>query len=512
MDREKQKKTPYCDALKQYMSEHNVVFDVPGHHQGEVKTEIGKIYSQRIFEGDVNCPRGLDNIMNPTGVIKEAQELMADATGAKLARFLVNGSTSGNLIMIMSTIRANEKIILPRNVHKSVINALILSGGVPIFVMPNIDRSTEIVNQPSLEEWKKAIDNNIDAKAIFVINPTYFGATTDLKKLVRYAHKRGMIVLVDEAHGSHFYFSKLLPITAMEAGADMSTLSFHKTGGSLTQSSVLLIGSDLINPYDVSKAFNMLTTTSPSSILLSSLDAARKNMVFNGRKKLERAINLAEYAKEKINKLDGFTVRDKDHFKKHGSYEYDLTKVVIEIDKINLSGFQIYKLLKDEYHIQIELAETYVLLLIISIGTIKSDIDTLVGALNDISNKYYDINIQYEDRHYLSTFPSMYVRPRSAFHAPLKIVRVEDALNEISKEMIMIYPPGIPLIVPGEVFTKEVIKHILYYRSIDTTILSDYSDGTVSVIDKENWDLEDQEREFRNKVSIKKKRYRKERI
>ncbi|MEG0977617.1 MAG: aminotransferase class I/II-fold pyridoxal phosphate-dependent enzyme [Bacilli bacterium] len=500
MNRKLQKKTPYVSALKSYIAENNTVFDVPGHHQGEIKTDIDKIYSHKIFRGDVNCPRGLDNIMNPTGVIKEAQELMADALGAKYSRFLVNGSTVGNLIMVMTAIKANEKIILPRNVHKSVINALILSGGVPVFVMPQIDRNTEIVNQPTLAERKKAIDLNPDAKAIFVINPTYFGATTDLKHLVAYAHKKGLLVLADEAHGSHFYFNKQLPISAMKAGADMSTLSFHKTGGSLTQSSVLLIGTDRISPYDVSKTYNMLTTTSPSSILLSSLDAARKFLVFHGKEKLDRAIKISEYAAKEISGINGFNVRAKEHFLLNGAFDYDLCKVVIEIDKVNLSGFEIYKLLKDKYHVQIELAETYVLLLIISIGTVQKDIDKLIDALKEISTNYYDETMVYANRRYLKSFPELAVRPRSAFHAPLKRVKIEDAENEISKEMIMVYPPGIPLIVPGEMFTKEVINQIIYYRSIDTTILSDYPDGTVSVVDKDNWDLERQEQVFRDKV------------
>ena len=220
--------------------------------------------------------------MHPTGAIKEAQELFAKACGADYCKFLINGSTSGNLIMFLSALQANDKVILPRNVHKSVINGLILSGAVPIFIMPELDKKTEIVNQVSFKQRRNAIDDNPDAKAIFIINPTYFGATCDLKKIVSYAHLHNKIVLVDEAHGTHFYFSNKLPVSAMEAGADMTTLSIHKTGGSLTQSSVLLGKGNRVPRYDVIKSFNLITTTSPSSILIASLDAARKYLVFKG--------------------------------------------------------------------------------------------------------------------------------------------------------------------------------------------------------------------------------------
>ena len=196
-EREEQRKTPYLDAYKKYIQDKNIVFDVPGHHQGKIKTDFDKIFTHIVYKNDVNCPRGMDNYMHPTGVIKEAQDLFAKACHADYAKFLLNGSTSGNLVMFLSALKANDKVLLPRNVHKSAINGLILSGAVPVFILPHIDNDTEVANQPTLKERKKAIDENEDIKAIFVINPTYFGATCDLKKLVEYAHKKNIIVLVD---------------------------------------------------------------------------------------------------------------------------------------------------------------------------------------------------------------------------------------------------------------------------------------------------------------------------
>lgn len=489
-DKLKQKETPYLDAYQKYLNDHTTVFDVPGHHQGKIRTDFDKLFSHSVYKNDVNAPRGMDNLMHPTGCIKEAQDLFAAACNADHAKFLVNGSTSGNLIMILSAVRAKEKIIMPRNVHKSAINGLILSGAIPIFLMPEIDKATEIVNQPTFKQWKDAIDANPDAKALFIINPTYFGATCDLKRVVRYAHAHNMAVLVDEAHGSHFYFSNKLPCTAMEAGADMATLSIHKTGGSLTQSSVLLSKGERISQYEIIKSFNLITTTSPSSMLIASLDAARKYLVFKGSRSIYNAIKLAKQAKERIDKIPGFIAHSKDYFLKNcEAYSYDETKLCVEIDKLSISGFDLYKLLKDKYRVQIELAETYVFLLLFTIGSEQKDVDTIVEALSDISDKYYDPSVEYNvNPHFNNGFPLVEVRSRVAYHAPLKAVALDDALNCISKEMIMIYPPGIPIIIPGEVFTQEVINEIKYFQKNKATILSDWSaTNEVSVVDEENW-------------------------
>ena len=484
IDKEEQRKTPYLTAYRKYLKGNNTEFDVPGHHQGGIRTDFDKIFTHIVYKNDINCPRGMDNILHPTGCIKEAQDLFAKACHADYAKFLVNGSTSGNLIMLMSCLRAHDKVILPRNIHKSVINGLILSGAIPIFLMPELDKETEIVNQITFKEWKKAIDDNLDAKAIFIINPTYFGATCNLKRVVEYAHLKNMIVLVDEAHGSHFYFSNKLPISAMDAGADMATLSIHKTGGSLTQSSLLLVKGTRVKRYDVIKSFNMITTTSPSSILLASLDAARKYLVFKGSEALYQAIKLERETKDRINEIPGFKAHGKEHFLKNDAYGFDETKLVVELDKLTINGFEIYKILKDKYHIQVELAETYVFLCLFTVGSKKKDADKLVAALMNISLKYYDPSTTYPDHHYVKGFPSMMMRPRSAYHGPLKVVKLKNALDCVSKEMIMIYPPGIPLIIPGEVFNQDVIDELMYYKKIHANILSDWEGGNeVSVVD-----------------------------
>jgi Arginine/lysine/ornithine decarboxylases len=485
INKEEQAKTPYIDAFKKYLAEKNVPFDLPG-HEGNIHTELDDIVGHKIYTTDLNSPRGMDNILQPTGPIKEAEDLFAKACNADMCKFLVNGSTSGNLIMLMSALQANDKIILPRNVHKSVINGLILSGATPIFIMPEIDKNTEIALQPTLDEWKKAIDDHPDAKAIFIINPTYFGSCTDIKRVTAYAHKKGKIVLADEAHGSHFYFSKKLPMSAMDANADMATLSIHKGGGSLTQTSILLYKSKLISKYNVLKAYNLITTTSPSTFLIASLDAARKYLVFHGSEHLYHAKQYAQECVERINKIPGFKAHGADYFKSLGVYAFDDTKLIVEIDKLKINGFECFNILKDEYHIQPELSETYAILFLFALGTKHECVDILINALTDISKRFYDPAITYTDHHYNKTFPELEIRPRSAFHAPLKQVKLEDAKGEVSKEAVMIYPPGIPIIVPGEKFNDEVINMIQYYKQTGVTVISE-NDGcdTVNVVDKE---------------------------
>ena len=482
-----QRRTPFLDCLKRYVKKDVVPFDVPGHHMGNINNKATAFFGKKLYRCDINAPIGTDNLAKPHGPLLQAEKLLAEATNADEAFFLINGTSSGIIAMILASVKAGEKIILPRNVHKSIINALILSGAVPVFVMPEIDNDLEIANQPSVEEYKKAILKYPSAKAVFVINPTYFGSVSDLKSIVEIAHEHKMAVLVDEAHGAHYYFhAEGSPLTAMDAGADMSSVSLHKTAGSLTQTSVLLLKGKMLSRYDIQRALNIINTTSPSMILMATIDAARSYMATNGKEDQERVYGLAEYAKEEIDKIPGFVVEDKKHFHEHGSFDYDQSKLVIGLDRLDIDGFQLYYLIKKDYDIQLELAETYAVLAIFAIGTKKEHVDRLIKALKDISSKHFHPEITYADHHFDSSFPFMLIRPRVAFHADGKIAKIDNCLGMISKEMVMIYPPGIPLIIPGEVWTKELIDRVKFYKTSGITILSNYPDG-FEVVDNEKW-------------------------
>ena len=487
MSKLNQNKTPYLDALKKYVSEDILPFDVPGHHMGNVSNKFKSFIGDSLYRSDINAPIGMDNLANPQGVLLEAEKLMADFCHADHSFFLINGTSSGILAMIMAVCKANQKIIVPRNVHKSVISALILSGASPVYIMPKLDSELEIANQPTVESYINAMHRYPTAKAVFVINPTYFGAVGDLKRIVKEAHSRGMAVLVDEAHGAHYYFDNKGPISAMDAEADLSSVSFHKTGGSLTQSSVLLLKSKLIDRASIQKAINILNTTSPSTILMASLDAARQYVATKGQDNMDRVHELSKYVREQVAKIKGFIPCNKDHFIEKGCFDYDETKVVIKLDHLDINGFELYHILKEEYNIQIELAETYVVMGILAIGSSKAHMTRFVKALRDISKKHYNKKLEYPRHAFGVDFPFQITRPRTAYHAPGKIVPLKDAVNAISKESIMIYPPGIPLIVPGEVFSNDLIERINSYKKLGVTILSDYGADKVNVIDIPNW-------------------------
>lgn len=293
-----QKNAPIYEAMQKHRLNRVVPFDVPGHKGGRGNTELTDFLGINCLKADVNSMKPLDNLCHPVSVIKEAQQLAAEAFKAHEAFFIVNGTTGSVQAMIMAACKENEKIIMPRNVHRSAINALVINGSVPVYVNPGVNSKLGIPLGMSVNEIKEAINKNPDAKAILVNNPTYYGICSDLKSIVELAHSHGMLVLVDEAHGTHFYFGENLPMSAMEAGADMAAVSMHKTGGSLTQSSLLLCNKSMNSDY-VRQIINLSQTTSGSYLLMSSLDIARKNLALNGHDIFKKAVQFAEYARSK---------------------------------------------------------------------------------------------------------------------------------------------------------------------------------------------------------------------
>ncbi|MGE5454780.1 MAG: aminotransferase class I/II-fold pyridoxal phosphate-dependent enzyme, partial [Methylocystaceae bacterium] len=322
-----QTQTPLFDAVKKYVDAEVVRFHVPGHKQGQGSPELLEYLGFRAVSMDVNGMRDLDYINNPSGVIRDAQVLMADAYGADRSYLLVNGTTSGVQTMIMSACEPGTEIILPRNAHKSTIGGVILSGAIPIYLQPEFNKSLGIAMGISLESLQQTIRQHPHAKAVLVINPTYYGYASPLQQIVALAHQHNMAVLVDEAHGAHMAFHPELPITAMAAGADMSAASMHKTGGSLTQSSVLLASGSRIAPDRVSAVLNMNYTSSASYLLMCSLDIARKQLAIQGKEMLEETLGLARRARNAINTIDGLYCFGQELVGSPGSFAFDETKL-----------------------------------------------------------------------------------------------------------------------------------------------------------------------------------------
>ncbi|MGI6279397.1 MAG: aminotransferase class I/II-fold pyridoxal phosphate-dependent enzyme, partial [Acutalibacteraceae bacterium] len=313
---------PLYEALENFKSMRIVPFDVPGHKRGKGNEELLKFLGKNCLTVDVNSMKPLDNLCHPTGVIKEAETLAAKAFEASQAFFMVGGTTSSVQAMILSTVKKSEKIILPRNVHRSVINALVLCGAIPVYVNPQTHQRLGISLGMSMDEVIKVIEKNRDAKAILVNNPTYYGICSNLKVITRIAHKNNMKVLVDEAHGTHFYFGENMPVSAMAAGADMASVSMHKSGGSLTQSSLLLCGENVNADY-VRQVINLTQTTSGSYLLLSSLDISRRNLACNGKEIFRQVTELTEYARNEINHIGDYYAYGKELINGDSIYDFD---------------------------------------------------------------------------------------------------------------------------------------------------------------------------------------------
>ena len=369
----RQERAPIYEALERFRRMRVVPFDVPGHKHGRGNPELVELLGERCVSIDVNSMKPLDNLCHPVSVIKEAEELAAEAFHAEHAFLMVGGTTSAVQAMVLSCCKKGDKIILPRNVHRSVINSLVLCGAKPEYVNPDVDNSLGISLGMKVSQVEQAILNNPDAVAVFVNNPTYYGICSDLKTIVKLAHEHGMKVLVDEAHGTHFYFGENMPVSAMDAGADMASVSMHKSGGSLTQSSLLLTGKG-ISAGHVRTIINLTQTTSGSYLLLSSLDISRRNLVLRGKEAFERVVALADYARDEINKIGGYYAFSKELINGNSIYDFDRTKLSIHTLEIGLAGIEVYDILRDEYDIQIEFGDIGNILAYLSIGDRKQEV------------------------------------------------------------------------------------------------------------------------------------------
>ncbi len=457
-----QRKAPVYEALQEFRRNRVVPFDVPGHKRGRGNPELVSLLGKQCVELDVNSMKPLDNLCHPISVIKEAEELAAEAFGAAHAFLMVGGTTSAVQTMVLTACKSGEKIILPRNVHRSVINALVVNGATPIYVNPDTDSRLGIALGMKISQVERAIEENPEAKAILVNNPTYYGICSNLKKIVELAHEHGMLVLVDEAHGTHFYFGEDMPLTAMAAGADMSSVSMHKSGGSLTQSSFLLTGPGVSAGY-VRQVINLTQTTSASYLLISSLDISRRNLALRGKELFREVMRIANYARTEINKIGGYYAYGKELINGDSVFDFDPTKLTVYTLDIGLAGIEVYDLLRDEYDIQLELGDMGNVLAYISIGDRMREVERLVSALVDVKRRYCKDRTGLFDHEYIN--PSVVMTPQEAFYAPKEeMIPIRETNGRICTEFVMCYPPGIPILAPGERITQEIIDYILYAK------------------------------------------------
>ena len=457
-----QNRAPIYEALQNFKKMRVVPFDVPGHKRGRGNPELVELLGERCVGIDVNSMKPLDNLCHPVSVIREAEQLTADAFGAAHAFLMVGGTTSAVQAMVLSVAKRGEKIILPRNVHRSVMGAMVLCGAVPVYVNPECDERLGIPLGMKLSEVEKAIEQNPDAKAVLVNNPTYYGICCDLRGIVALAHRHGMKCLVDEAHGTHLYFGENMPVSAMAAGADMAAVSMHKSGGSLTQSSVLLTGPSMHEGY-VRQIINLTQTTSASYLLLSSLDISRRNLALRGKQAFSEVVKLAEYARKEINSIGGYYAYSRELINGDSIYDFDVTKLAVNTLDIGLAGIEVYDLLRDEYDIQIEFGDLGNLLAYLSIGDRQRDVERLVSAMAEVRRRFGKpdkANLMKQE--YIE--PEVAVSPQDAFYAEKESLPLRQTQGRICSEFVMCYPPGIPILAPGERITGPILDYIEYAK------------------------------------------------
>lgn len=462
-----QNETPLFDALMEYVNRETIPFHVPGHKKGVgIDEEFKSFIGENPFKIDVTVFKLVDSLHHPTGPIKLAQELAADAYGSDAAFFSIHGTSGAIQAMILSVVNDGDKILIPRNVHKSVTGGIILSGAIPVYMQPELDKEVGIAHGVSPETVENTLKENPDAKAVLIINPTYYGVATDIKKIADIVHSYGIPLIVDEAHGPHLGFNEKLPISAMDAGADICAQSTHKIIGAMTQCSLLQVRSTRVDVHRVQQLLNIMQTTSPSYVLMASLDCARRQIALHGRELLEKTIDLSNYAREEINKIPGFYCFGTEILGREGAYAFDPTKITITCRDLGITGYDLDMILSNTYHIQMELSDLYNVLAVGSFGDTKESIAALLKALKEISTEYYGKGNRKSDFIDIPSIPKQVQIPREAFNSLKTSVAIKDSVGMISGEFLMAYPPGIPILCPGEIITKEIVDYVQKLKEV----------------------------------------------
>ena len=464
-----QERMPFVEALEAYRKEHFVPFHTPGHKIGVEAPPLLKDWMGPALPYDLGVMYALDDLHEPEGELKEAQELTAELYGADYCWFSINGTTALIEAMIMGAVGPDETIIIPREAHRSVISGLVLSGAKPVYMDCQFDERWGIPLGVSLDDAVKTMDTNPEAKAILLVYPNYYGVGVDIVNIVKEAHKRGMIVLVDEAHGPHLPFSNILPIEAIAAGADLVAQSTHKSVGSLTQTSWLLGQGERINKRRITQMHQMLQSTSPNYIFLASLDMARHQLATVGKELVSRTVELSLYLRNELKKISGITTMEYRDIKDRVT-NYDCTKVLIDAKELGLTGVVFEQMLRKQ-RIEVELVQAHHVLVLITIGDTKASVDALIKAVKTVSDEV--LHGSYTTNHSLdgdfdvlskgsAVLPEPVVRvtPRNAMYAEREQVPLSAALHRIAGETIAYYPPGIPCVAVGEVISESVLQYI----------------------------------------------------
>jgi arginine/lysine/ornithine decarboxylase len=461
---ERQFRTPLFDALVALAEARKVSFHTPGHKSGKgISTRFRKFVGSKIFTIDLTTLDEVDCLQKPVGVIREAQELAAEAHGADRSFFLVNGTTVGNHAMILSTVRPGEEVLVARNAHKSILAGIILSGATPRFFLPSFDPNWGIAINAGAAVAEAAMRAHAQARVVALTSPNYYGIAADLPTIVAAGRRHGKVLIVDEAHGPHLHFHPGLPPSAVDAGADLTVQSTHKIVGGMTQASMLHVRGTAVDAGRVAGILQMLQSTSPSYILMASLDLARMQMATEGRKLLGRAIELAEEARARINRIAGLRCLDSQQVKEWGDLTLDATKLTISVKELGLTGYAASQILNTEFDIQVEMADLFNLLVIVSIGDRRDDLDRLVQALEALAHRAHGPAFIPE----ILPIPPIHENrlacsPREAYFGDYAYLPLARAAGRVTCDIVTIYPPGIPILVPGEEISPAAVEYLQF--------------------------------------------------
>lgn len=483
-----QNKTPLLDAIGEFIHTKPAYFRIPGHRlQKGISSRWTDKVGEEIFAYDVTETPYTDDLHQAEGAIREAQQLLGELYHTDRSFFLVNGSTCGNEAMILAGALEGQEIMIARNAHKSAMMGLIMSGARPVYVSPKVLGEWGIQGGITPEDVERCFKKHPGCRALFMVSPSYYGITSDLKAIARVCHEHGAMLLVDEAHGGHVYFHEALPQGAIEQGADMCVQSMHKVTGALTQSSVLHVHSSLVDMDRVTSALHIVQSTSPNYLLMTSLDCARYELAMHGREMMQQALALASYAREQINRIAGFACMGTEVVGQAGIAGLDTTRLVITAKKLGLTGFDLEECLFREYAVNMELADYENVLAIVTYANTREEIDRLISACRSISQKLLSdtcvINRKWKETHNqeIPCQPQQVMTPRQAYFAQTQRIPWEQAVGRIAGEMVAPYPPGIPILYAGERITQEVWEYLERFRQ-DSRHMHGIEDGQITVM------------------------------
>jgi arginine decarboxylase len=462
-----QRETPYLDAAMRYCATGFTPFHTPGHKLGKgAPAALREYLGDTCLSADLAMAGAVEDTRESTGLIRLAEDYAAEAWGSDRVWFLVNGSTSGIHALLLALCGPDDTVIVPRNAHKSMLAGLIFTGATPLYMEPSIDPDWGIPLQVGPADALAALREAPGAKALFVTSPTYNGLGADLPAIGVLAHDAGVPFVTDQAWGPHLRFCPDLPVDAMTAGADAAVVSTHKLISGLTQSSVLMARGERVNLARLDGMVHMTQSTSPQVLMYVSIDAARQQMAVHGAELWRGAIELAAWARERIGELPGLRCLGAEMLAHHGVAEFDPTRLTISARDLGLSGYQFETVLRDDYRIAVEAADPLNIVLNVTFGDSREDLELLVGALRDLAARYRDQAGEGGSAACSGLlartprFTRQVLSPRDAVFAPAVALPLAQCAGQVSAEMVTPYPPGIPVLGPGEEISPEIVAYL----------------------------------------------------